>query len=202
MEAYPLMLGTVLFGHDQAVGNKLLEGRVDDNLLGDGVAGKLPDELVLPSDFGVFILGSEDSSVLLLELGMIVLDAVRDLDGAVGGVHHGADADGLDKARGCEGGAGNAVGDASGDLPEAGVGCQAIHIYYMAVWRLRVIVSQMTGGLYSAPRKSSLECCISVTGWPKLPHGAVMLQSFLQFWPKFTSVRSARRYTTDSTEGD
>lgn len=76
VEAYPLMLGTVLFGHLQAVGNKLLEGRVDDNLLGDGVAGKLPDELVLPSNFGVVILGSDDVLVLLLELSVVVLDAV------------------------------------------------------------------------------------------------------------------------------
>lgn len=120
------MLLTVLVGHPLAVGNKLLKGGVDDNLLGDGVAGKLPDELVLPASLSVGVLGSNDVLVLLLELGMVVLDAVRDLD-ARGGAHDGADVDRLEEARGREGWADSVVGDASGGLSEAGVGCQAIH---------------------------------------------------------------------------
>lgn len=125
-DTYSLMLGTILLGHVLAVGNKLLHGRVDYNLLGDGVAGQLPDELVLPADLGVLILGSEDVLVLLLKLGMVVLDAVRDL--GAGGAGHCADVDGLEEAGSSEGGANSAVGDALGNLSETSLGSEAIHV--------------------------------------------------------------------------
>jgi hypothetical protein len=60
------MLSTILVGHLLPALHVLFHGRVNDQLLGEGVAGQLPDELVLPSGLLVVVLGVEDVVVVLL----------------------------------------------------------------------------------------------------------------------------------------
>ena len=125
------MLPPILISHHLPIGHELLKGRIDHNLLGDGVAGEFPDELVLPARLRVFVLGGDDVAVLPLQLGVVVLDAVRDAD-AGRRRHEGADVDGGDlegagdACRG-HGRARDIVGDATRHLAEGGVGGEAIH---------------------------------------------------------------------------
>jgi len=75
------VLGAVLVRHVLAARQVLLHRGVHDDLLGDGVAGQLPDELVLVAGLGVVVaVGVDDLVVVLLKLAMVVLDEVRDGD--------------------------------------------------------------------------------------------------------------------------
>jgi hypothetical protein len=73
---YLLVLGAVLLGHLEPAFDVLLKGWVHDDLLGDGVACELPDELILPPHLVVLAFAVLDVVVELLQLLVVVLDAV------------------------------------------------------------------------------------------------------------------------------
>jgi len=71
------VLGAVLIRHVLATRQVLLHRGVHDDLLGDGVAGQLPDELVLVAGLGVVVaVWVDDHVVVLLKLAMVMLDEV------------------------------------------------------------------------------------------------------------------------------
>jgi hypothetical protein len=122
------MLGPVLLGHLYAVGDVLLKGRVHDKLLGDRMPSELPDELVLPLDLVVVAWRRLEVVVVLPQLVVVVLDAVRDARrgaGCHGGSGWGALAGlgGLETDVGRKEGAGKGAGESLSDGLGNGDGC-------------------------------------------------------------------------------
>lgn len=70
------MRGAVFLGHFEPAVDVRFKGGVHDNLLGDRVSRELPDELVLPPLSVVVALAVLDVVVELLQLLVVVLDAV------------------------------------------------------------------------------------------------------------------------------
>lgn len=72
------MLLAIFLGHLLAVGDVLLHGRVDDDLLAHGVAGQFPDELILVPDLFVVVGGVHDLVVEALEIDVFLADGFED----------------------------------------------------------------------------------------------------------------------------
>lgn len=80
------MLAPVLVGHlDAVVAQVLLEGRVHDQLLADGVAGQAPRELVLPARLLVMVHGRQAVAVRLLERRVVLPHGLGDANHLHGG---------------------------------------------------------------------------------------------------------------------
>jgi hypothetical protein len=74
---YDPVLLTVLLGHVLPVGNVLLHGGIDDNLLGNGVTGELPDELVAILGHHIDVVRAHDLVIIALEFLVVLDDGVR-----------------------------------------------------------------------------------------------------------------------------
>lgn len=72
------MLLPILVGHFHPARNVLLEGRVDDQLLADGVPGQFPGELVLVADLVVLVGRRDDLVEEGLDLAVVMHDRVSD----------------------------------------------------------------------------------------------------------------------------
>jgi hypothetical protein len=73
---YYTMLLAVLLCNVLAVRDVLLHGGVDDDLLGDGVTGELPDELVLPRDLRVGVIRVHDLLHVAPEISVVLDDGI------------------------------------------------------------------------------------------------------------------------------
>lgn len=73
---YLLMVFPISIGQCLTAIYILLESRVNDKLLSDGVASKLPGKQVLVSGLRIRISSIDDMVVILFKLSVIVLDSV------------------------------------------------------------------------------------------------------------------------------
>ena len=77
---YNLVLSTIFLCHLFAsLIQVLLERRVDDKLLSNGMTSQLPGELILPSGCLFVVLGVENVVVVLLNLAVVLLNGVHNV---------------------------------------------------------------------------------------------------------------------------